>query len=62
MKWVVLIVRILVGLPFVGGAVPYFLKYTPDMPPLPEHAQSFGGALAANVDLFFAQHRKSRGA
>jgi putative oxidoreductase len=41
----VLIVRLLVGLPFVAGSVLFFLNIVPEAPELPEHAKSFAGAL-----------------
>ena len=47
MSWVVLVVRIIVGLPLVAGGVAYFLKVVPEPPELPEHAKTFGGVLAA---------------
>lgn len=47
MKWVVLVVRVLVGLPFVAGGLTYFLNLVPgEMPDLPEHAKAFAGVLA----------------
>ncbi len=49
MFWVVLVVRVLVGLPFFAGGLAYFLKLMPAPEvTLPENAMKFGEALTAS--------------
>ena len=49
MFWVVLVARVLVGLPFVVFGLNHFLNFLPmPTPELPENALKFGGALGAS--------------
>jgi putative oxidoreductase len=49
MFWVVLVVRVLVGLPFFVIGLNHFLDFMPTpTPELPENAMKFGGALMAS--------------
>ena len=50
MFWVVLVARVLVGLPFVVFGLNHFLNFLTMSPPpeLPENAMKFGGVLAAS--------------
>jgi uncharacterized membrane protein YphA (DoxX/SURF4 family) len=48
MRWVALVARVLVGLPFFVLGLAYFVPFMPmDPPPLPESATAFAGALGA---------------
>lgn len=48
MRWLALVARVLVGLPFFVLGLAFFVPFLPmTPPPLPDHATAFAGALGA---------------